>query len=165
MLCLGCLATLLTTWVLHLYHTNGDQPVTPLYHVLASRLLAPFQGLTRCNKNKDVSSDENTDQNRFSKAAKVAPLQASPKSALALVPPKNTPTDFGTTSLKMMQLDGNSPERVAGSDVGESGGGGTDPTYTWQEIAAMLDHFFLWLFAVMLVVLTTVILSLLYAKY
>ena len=39
------------------------------------------------------------------------------------------------------------------------------PTYTWQELASLFDCFFLWLFGGILVVLTTVIMSLLYADY
>ena len=46
-LCLGVLATLLTTWVLHLYHKPDDLPMHRLYIVVAKTVLAPFNSCKR----------------------------------------------------------------------------------------------------------------------
>ena len=154
-LCMGCLATLLTTWVLRLYHKASDQPVTPFYHVLATRVLVPFKNCTRCKKKHE--DDDKVNPAPHNKT-KVVPLQARPVSALKS---RRKFVGFGT-SLKITELpDG--MDDVTGGDV--CGREETDPIYTWQEIAVLLDYLFLWLFAVNLIIVSTVILSLLYAKY
>ena len=50
-------------------------------------------------------------------------------------------------------------------DDSDEPGEATRRALTWQEIAFLLDYFFLWVFGVLLVLLTTIIITLLYAKY
>ena len=69
----------------------------------------------------------------------------------------------GSDTTAPYQLNSINGNDVTGGDV--CGREETDPIYTWQEIAVLLDYLFLWLFAVNLIIVSTVILSLLYAKY
>ena len=150
-LCMGCLATLLTTWVLNLYHKPSDKPVTPFYHALVARGLVPLRKFCTRSKKKDEHDDNKMDPVPHSKT-KVVSLQPRPESTLAS---RKKFMDFA--SLR------NGADDVTGTDAG--GRERTVVTFTWQEVAVQLDHLFLWVFAVNLIIVTTVIFALLYAKY
>ena len=154
-LCLGCLATLLTTWVLNLYHTSPEKPMRLFYRKFASTVLVPFFDLTICakKKRKGTQGDERDPPHHVSK---VTPMPSRPLSVMSgkLASDLRIKTDVKTVDICGKEAFGNDE-----SEEQEI------PTYTWQELASLFDYFFLWLFGAVLVVVTTVILSLLYADY
>ncbi|XP_076437028.1 neuronal acetylcholine receptor subunit beta-3-like [Babylonia areolata] len=164
-LCLGCLATILTTWILRLYHHPADKPVSTIYLALATRVLVPLRDRT-CFR-KRPGGRGNAFQNM---TTRISPGDlASPRGVAGSQNTGRTPTDVGAVSFG----DANSaPEKDAADILGQKGGSCkawevTRPAaaITWQELAALLDGFLFWVFAVSLVVVTTVIFSLLYVNY
>ena len=154
-LCLGCLATLLTTWILNLYHTSPEKPIGQYYRKFATTILVPFSSFINCNKKKqdDTHGDGS---GRPHHVTKVTPMPSRPVTVMS----RKLPLDHKLNGdIKIVDVSGEEP---FGSDKAEEG---TTPTYTWQELASLFDCFFLWLFAAALVILTTVFMSLLYADY
>ena len=154
-LCLGCLATLLTTWVLHLYHTSPEKPMSRFYRKFASTILVPFFNLNFCAKKKQkVTHGDDLDPPHYVNKATPVPSRSTSVTSLKLPPSPRLKTD--------VKIVDNSSKEVFGSDESEEE---EIPTYTWQELASLFDYFFLWLFGAVLVVITTVILALLYVDY
>ena len=156
-LCLGCLATLLTLWVLNLHHTSPDEPMSPFYRKLASAILVPFSQLTSCSKRtKDNSEDDlNPPPLYVSNVHKVAPMSPRPVSAMSRKP--RTTGHYLNDGTNTMRVD-----EIFGSDDRE---GGETRTYTWQELSVLLDYFCFWIFGAALVILTSIIMGLLHGYY
>ena len=125
------------------------------YRKLASTVLIPLFNLNICAKNKqrDVHEDE---LNPPQHVNKVSPMPSRP----IFVMSRELTSDYRLET-DVQTMDVNGEEAFGGSDSKEK----EIPTYTWQELAIWFDYFFLWLFGVVLVVITTVILALLYVDY
>ena len=154
--CLGSLATLLTTWVLHLYHTSPEKPIGPFYRKFASTVLEPFFILTKCSKKKtkDAQTDD-LDPPHYVK--KVAPVPSRPMSATSQFPASGSHLNGDIKPIGIADV-----QETFGSDDNEEE---RTRTYTWQELAALVDHLCLWVFGAALVILTTIILGLLHGSY
>ena len=154
-LCLGCLATLLTTWVLNLYHTSPEKPMGQHYRKFATTMLVPFSNFINCNKKKQEHT-HGDESGRPHHVTKVTPMPPGPVTAMS----RKLPLEHSFMGDVKIVL-ANGKESLGSDEIEEE----QTPTYTWQELASLFDCFFLWLFGGILVVLTTVIMSLLYADY
>jgi len=150
------IATLLTMWVLRLYHTSPDKPVSPFYRKFASAVLVPFSQLTHCGKKKTkVAHGDDLDPPAYTN--KVAPLPSPPKLVASQEPTRVFYLSGDSKSASITEV-----EEIYGSDDSEEE---ITPTYTWRELSALLDYFCLWMFGAVLVIITTVIFGLMYASY
>ncbi|KAK7495779.1 hypothetical protein BaRGS_00012999 [Batillaria attramentaria] len=150
-LCLGVLFTLLTTWVLHLYHTSPSKPMSALYTKLATRILVPCRDFThlRRKRNRGLETGGSNDGPGFP-GNRIAPLRVKEISAL--------PSSEKTEADVQIPTDG--PECFAAEYSGQA-----TPVYSWQELAALFDTFFLWTSGLCMSIVTVVVLTLLHAGY
>ncbi|KAL8617711.1 hypothetical protein ACOMHN_039659 [Nucella lapillus] len=168
-LCLGCLATLLTTLVLHFYHHPADKPLSKFCITLATRILIPLRDCSCFRKRSHKHGGGNTTHAILSRKNPVFPADSRPRSSKLT---QRNVGDFGTMNitnvdgLPMKDAEGfdHQGTKLQGSGR-DSAWEATEPALTWQEFAALLDKFLFCFFAALLLVLTTVIFSLLYANY
>ncbi|XP_076436921.1 neuronal acetylcholine receptor subunit alpha-6-like [Babylonia areolata] len=167
-LCLGCLATVLTTWILRLYHQPADKPLSAFYLALATRILVPLRDCARLRKRSDESKHGGRDT-------------FPSKATTTRIHPAGLPSPRGSgqeTSCRGQSELGASVSLF--TDVTSKPGGKeadvsdhregearevNDTALTWQELAALLDFFLFCVLAVLMVIVTTVIFSLLYVNY
>ena len=186
-LCIGCLATLLTMAVLHIYKQPSSKPVHPALRKLATKFLIPFRdftycGCTRRNKTENQTDAANTTfRHGCNSANKVAPeigtrlseidrgiqTQSSALTELKGAQPAAREDNRGDFRYKVDEYGVTSLPDDRGSESGSCNNSGREetPTVSWQELASLFDHLFLYVFSFVLVTLTVVVLSLLYAYY
>ena len=181
-LCVGCLATLLTMAVLHIHKRPSSKPVHPALRKLATKFLIPFRDFTYCGCARRKKTENRTD-------AANTTLRHGRNSASKVVPEIGTRLSGGeeidrgsqTESSDLTELKGAQPVAREdnrgdfrcykvdeyGSESGSCNNSGREetPTVSWQELASLFDHLFLYAFSFVLVTLTVVVLSLLYACY
>ena len=193
-LCLGVLATLLTTWVLHLYHTPSHKPIPRIYRTFASYVTNPLGHCNRCwrRKKKGTESDDVTAKSNVRRSRnQVQPLDR----------------DITILPLSKMEYDDNQYDRSQQYDAGvdryeavaplegigmynglgqysnfeqyncveqdgmtrqhhsHSEGSDRKLELTWQDLAVLFDRFFLWTFGVLLFVTTLFMILILYKDY
>ncbi|KAK7460711.1 hypothetical protein BaRGS_00038879, partial [Batillaria attramentaria] len=153
---LGVLATLLTTWVLHLYHRDASTPMSSFMRFFVRHVLAPLKYCTCCKKRQDSKEKERYNARNSSDKEtrnKVAPADTTPTILLPLS--KGSGFDEAPVSRESRETDG--ARSRASRDERED--------YTWPEVAAMADRFFLILFSAVMMVVTSCSVGVLYTGY
>ena len=132
---MGVAATLLTTWVLHVYHSPSTKQVSAAYQRFTKHVTLPFFNLTHRFK-----------PHRYSKCSQRN--QVEPKTQKPM-----------SKKFKSQEI----PQDVA--DNTDCSTSYELFLFNWFDVAGLMDHFFLWVFGFALVNVSVVILGILYAEY
>ena len=148
-LCLGVLATLLTGWVLSLYHRHPSYPMSTIMRVVVARVLLPLRDWTCCR--------------RLGKDTQVQPaFTPSEKLKMGQSRPASLGKEHGREEVEVGSPRGKIKTVLPPTQEAEVR---LDEESTWQEVAAMFDRLFLILYLIIIAVVSGTILVLLYQDY
>ena len=149
-LCLGVLATLLTGWVLHLYHRHPARPMSTTMRYFVARVLVPLRDWTCLCERRGRAT-------RVQPAFTPAEKQRAETGAASLGKATGREkAEGGRTSLEKLQTAFPPAEEAEVT---------TDEESTWQEVAAMFDRLFLVLYLIIMPAVSGTVLVILYDSY
>ena len=159
MLCLGELVALLTIWVLALHHRRQSVPMSRPMKFFVRKVLIPFRNWTCCKRSEHEDDyGDDTEGEKSAKNNKVGPDTPSRPFVIPAGDMDSKPGSAATAREKEVSSDSLSRKFSPSKEE-------TRSEMTWQEVAVTLDHLFLYIFIVIITLISVIIIAILYGRY